>query len=381
MRIAYASTFDSRDVHNWSGTPYYMSKGLIDQGLVMDYIGPLKRKLPPFFKAKQVLNKYLTAQRESPRFNIFAAKYYSQQAEQLIKKLPVDAIISPLINPIAYLNCDQPIILWTDALYAGLVGFYPPFSTHSANTIREGNTITAQCLNRCALTVFSSDWAANTALQYYGVNKEKIKVIPFGANLEIYPSIAEIRTMIKTRKRDTIKLLFLAKSWERKGGDIVLSVARALHEAGESVQLTIVGYEPPGLNPRPPYVNCTGFISKHTPHGKMQLNRLIAETHFLFVPSRAEAYGIVFCEANAFAVPCLTTYVGGIGTIVKDNINGMTFALDASITTYCNYIMNLMHDYSQYEALALTSYNEFTLRLNWQSAAAEMKRLITQMIS
>lgn len=380
MRIAYTTTFDARDVHNWSGTPFHMSHALTNAGMEIDYIGSLKRKLPPFFKIRQAWQKYIGNQRESPRFNLTAAKYYSQQIAKKLQQFKVDAIVSPLINPIAYLDSKQPIVLWTDALYAALLGFYPPFNYHSARTIHQGNKMTTECLARCKLAIFSSDWAANSALELYGASREKVRVVPFGANIDSYPSLTEIRENIHQRATDKIKLLFLAKSWERKGGDVVLAVADALHQAGHAIELTIVGYQPPNLNPVPSYVKCLGFISKHTPEGKNRLRQLLAETHFLFVPSRAEAYGIVFCEANAFGVPCLTTCVGGIGTVVKNNVNGMTFGLDASIATYCDYIVNLMHDRKRYEELAFSSYHEFETRLNWKVAAASVKRMIEEVL-
>ena len=46
MRIAYTTTFDARDVHNWSGTPYHMAHAFSTEGTGVDYIGSLQRKLP-----------------------------------------------------------------------------------------------------------------------------------------------------------------------------------------------------------------------------------------------------------------------------------------------------------------------------------------------
>jgi glycosyltransferase involved in cell wall biosynthesis len=366
MKIAYTTTFNAEDVHSWSGAPFFMSNALKQTGLDIDYIGSLKRKLPPFFKVKQAWKQLACQQRESPRFNTYTANHYSRQLEHHLKNRQVDAILSPLINPIAYLNTNKPIALWTDALYSALVGFYPPFSTHSASTIKQGNEMTAACLSRLSLAIFCSDWAANSAIQLYGVSKEKVHVVPFGANIDSYPSYETIQSVIKLRDQHKIKLLFLAKSWERKGGDVVLAVAKALHDAGHPVELTIVGYNPPGLKTIPSYINALGYISKQDAAGKNRIQEILASSHFLFVPSRAEAYGIVFCEANAFGVPALTTHVGGIGTIIKDNINGMTFGLDASVATYCDYIVNLMQDRKRYEDMALAAYNEYVTRLNWQ---------------
>lgn len=378
MRIAYTTTFDANDVHNWSGTPYYMSHALKNANTDISYIGNLKRETEPFFKLKQTWNKFVCNQRISPRFNEYVAKHYSEQVAKQLANQSVDAIVSPLINPIAYLDSDKPIVLWTDALYGALVGFYQPFNHHSASTIQQGNTITQNCLSRASLAIFSSDWAANSAIELYGISKDKVRVVPFGANIVVKPKLDEVKQYIQARSHNKIKLFFLAKSWERKGGDIVLAVAKKLHESGHPVELTIVGYTPPNLEQHAGYVRCLGYISKHTPQGRERIQQLLAESHFLFVPSRAEAYGIVFCEANAFGVPCLTTHVGGIGTVVKDNVNGMTFGLDAPVDTYCNYIVNTLANREQYQQLALAAFNEFETRLNWQVAADSVVRMIKE---
>lgn len=380
MRIAYATTFDATDVHQWSGTPYYMSQAFARESAALTYIGSLQRKLPPFFKAKQIVKKYLANQRESPRFNITAAQHYSLQVAQRLKNLAADVVISPLVNPIAYLDCQQPIILWTDALYAALLGFYSPFSAHSAQTVAQGNLVTAACLARTRLALFSSEWAANSARELYGIEREKIKVVPFGANISSAPSYEDVQAYIQRRSTKNLNLLFLAKSWERKGGDTVIATTMALHAAGVPVTLNIIGFAPKDLPPLPDYIKPLGFISKHTQAGQQKIQQLLSETHFLFVPSRAEAYGIVFCEANAYGVPCLTTYVGGISSIIKDNINGMTFSLQATPQDYCNYILQTFGNPESYRQLALASYQEYNTRLNWQSAVEQAKGYIAEVL-
>lgn len=379
MKIAYATTFDAEDVHNWSGTPHYMSQAFASADHEVNYIGSLKRKLPFGFKVKQVASKWLSNQRESPRFNLTAAQAYSEQAAQQLSKLQTDVILAPQMNPIAFLDCKQPIVLWTDAVYSSLVGFYPAFNNHSSNTIRQGNVIAEASLSRCSLAIFSSDWAARAAIELYGVHRHKVKVVPFGANIQSNHSREDVADWIKARSQKTIKLLFIGKRFEQKGGPLVIKVAQALHEAGESVELTIVGCTPPNHEKLPSYIKCPGFISKRTPEGLAKITKLLEEAHLLFVPSQGEAYGIVFCEANAYGLPCLTTYVGGISTIVKDNVNGMTFALQAPVKEYCDYIVNLMRDRKRYEEMALASFHEYETRLNWSSAVNSVSKLIQEL--
>ena len=123
-----------------------------------------------------------------------------------------------------------------------------------------------------------------------------------------------------------------------------------------------------------------GFISKSTQEGKKKLNKLFEESHFLIVPSEAEAYGLVFCEANSFGVPAISRKLGGITTIIKDNINGITFEKNENKNEYINYIYHLMNNYDKYKKLCLSSFNEFKTRLNWDTAGEKVKELIEEVL-
>ncbi|MEW6305327.1 MAG: glycosyltransferase, partial [Verrucomicrobiota bacterium] len=105
------------------------------------------------------------------------------------------------------------------------------------------------------------------------------------------------------------------------------------------------------------------------------------QAHFLIVPSRAEAYGIVFCEASSFGIPSLTTNVGGIPTVVRDGLNGRTFPLDAPIDEYVAFIMRHMADRAAYRQLAMTTFGEFSSRLNWRSAGEAILSHLEQAMS
>lgn len=380
MKIAFTTAFNAQDIRAWSGTPFYMAKAFESQAIHLDYIGSLERKITLPFKIKRTFKKLL-GQKESLTYNPVLLKHYAKQVADKLRELDTHIVFAPILDPLFYLECEQPIIFWTDALYANLLGFYPGSHNNTSSSILNTHALTEKCLARARLAIFSSEWAARCAIERYGADQKKIKVVPFGANIDNSFDFTEIKTIIHSRSRHIIKLLFLGKNWYRKGGDTVLNVAKALHAAGHAVELTIVGCVPPAHEILPTYVKCLGYISKHTTAGMTTIFDLLCDTHFLFVPSRAEAYGIVFCEANAFGVPCLTSCVGGIATVVKNNINGMAFSLDTLIPTYCAYITDLMHHYARYEELALSAFNEYKTRLNWNTATKTVKALMQEAIT
>ena len=57
---------------------------------------------------------------------------YARQIARQLAKLDVDIVFSPQSpnsQPIAYLDCRQPIVTWTDAPWAAVVDFYPEYSS------------------------------------------------------------------------------------------------------------------------------------------------------------------------------------------------------------------------------------------------------------
>lgn len=374
MKISFITTYDALDVHNWSGIAYYFSKSLEKDDVKLDYVGNLQSKESMLFQGKGLFYKFRGLKYLQDRDPSFG-KYYAAQVSKRISSYS-DVVLSPGTIPIAYLHNRNPKVFYTDATFAGMLGFYDTFSNLCAESIKFGHELEQRALSSSSLAIYSSDWAAKTALDNYEVDPQKVKVVPFGANFESSISFNEVKSLISKRPRKICRLLFLGVDWERKGGDLALKIAKALNGAGLQTELHIAGVKSLPFKNLPEFVIDHGFISKATTVGRNALERLLYESHFLVLPTKAEAYGCVFCEANSFGVPNIATEVGGIPTIVKENVNGKLFPLSATENAYSNYILGLFNDYSSYEKLALSSFNEYRRRLNWTIAGNSVLELI-----
>jgi glycosyltransferase involved in cell wall biosynthesis len=89
---------------------------------------------------------------------------------------------------------------------------------------------------------------------------------------------------------------------------------------------------------------------------------------------------MVFGEANAFGVACLSTDVGGIPTIIQNDVNGKSFPISANSSAYSTYIEDLFANYSCYQELALSSFHQYESRLNWQTAVKNVKDLMQTLL-
>jgi glycosyltransferase involved in cell wall biosynthesis len=391
MKLAWVSVYNAEDPNVYDGRGYYLPLSLKNQSVFVEYVGSLTipKIYQPYFYVKRHLsyNRFIKSKNKKSFYvneSTLLLKNYANQISKKMSKLSnLDVVCSGVVHgsqPIAYLECDRPIVIWTDATFLSTLDFYPGYFKNEIckESMRDGIANDRAAFNRCSLAIFPSQWAAQEAIEQYQLPPSKVKVVPFGANLYCDRKLEDIKSIVDSRTPDKIKLLFLGVDWYRKGGDTAFEIAKELNNAGFPTELTIVGCQPSLDEPLPDFVRCLGYLSNATQEGRMQLDKVLAESHFLVVPSRAETFGHVFCEASSFGLPSITTNIGGIPTAVRNDLNGRTFSKDASITEYCDYICNLFSNFSRYKALCLSSFNEYKTRLNWNVAGRNVKQLLVE---
>jgi len=398
MRLAYVTTYDVLDISSWMktehqagnrGTAYHLAKNLENQSIGIDYINSVNRvsaakKKPPLsIRIKYKFYSKFSKKRYEGWADPSLVREYASQISSRLFDLNSDVVLSPeniSILSFAYLKCKQPLVAWVDTSLAGLINFYPSFSNFCNETKKNIYAVEKAALEQCQLIIFPSDWAAQVVIKTYGIEPSKIKVITGGSNLECDRTNEDINNIVESKTQTPCRLLFIGVDWFRKGGDIAFEVVKQLNELGLITELVVLGCQPIATEPLPSFVKTIKFINKYTNDGLNQMNKLFCESHFLIMPSRAETYGRVLGEANSFGLPCLTTNVGGIPSIIRDDLNGKTFSLNASISEYCNYIFSRMTNYQEYKRLAYSSFNEYQSRLNWTVAVQTGKQLIRDLV-
>ncbi|MBE9179729.1 glycosyltransferase family 4 protein [Oculatella sp. LEGE 06141] len=378
MKLAYVTVYDASDIRKWSGSAHYITKALEQQAIEVVYVGSLREYQAYFFKAKQLFYQRVLGKNYHRDREPSILKHYAKQVAHQLNSLNVDVVFSTGTVPICYLECDRPVVVWTDCTYAGMVDFYPRWSNLCRESLINGNQMEQRALSNCQLALFTSQWAAQTAKDHYAIADSNIKVVPFGANIECDRTLEDVRGLVQRRSKQTCKLLFLGVDWYRKGGDLAVQVAQALNDQGLPTELTIVGCTPPA--DVPDFVTVKGFISKATQDGRDAIDQLLAESHFLLFPSRAECYGVVVAEANSFGVPVVASNVGGIPTAVQTGKNGIAVPLDTFVAEACRFILEAMNHFTHYEELADSAFIEYESRLNWQVAGKTVREYLEGLV-
>ncbi|MBC8125590.1 MAG: glycosyltransferase family 4 protein [Gloeobacteraceae cyanobacterium ES-bin-144] len=374
MNVAYTTHFSAGNVHSWSGSIYYMRKSLVGGGCTLETIDNLKEKGRVSGRVMELAYKSLLGKTFLRYRRPSTLDSYARQVEEALAGRNLDVVFSPSCFPIARMKPGLPTVFWSDASFAGMIDFYPYTTNLCKRTLREGHLTEQNALDRCSLAIFASDWAAQTTLENYKVDPSKIKVVPYGANIDEDRSLEQVENSLLLRPKSRCQLLFIGVEWQRKGGDIVLETAIELNRRGVPTTLHIVGCEPP--EETPDFVIRHGFVSKKSPDGRKKLDKLLSESHFLIVPSRAECYGLVFAEASSYGLPSLAAEVGGIPTVVRQDVNGRLFPLSARGTDYADYLVKLMNDPAAYRHLAIGAHAEYENRLNWRVAGNSVVQMM-----
>ena len=373
MKIAYCTFGKAGDIRAWSGLDYHIVKSLgMQENVEVVYIDELSTKRN---KNLQIVEKILvklvrifTGKIYDSGRTISLAKFYAKQIE---KRIPsdVDVVFAPTSILMTYLKTDKIKVFYTDAEFVGMLNYYDSFANLSPLTISQGVKIEEDAINNCDLVLYASDWAANGAKKNYKItNPEKIKVVPFGANMEFVERTEnEVLQIVESKDTNICNLLLVGVEWKRKGCDLAVKIAKLLHERGVKVRLDIVGIKNPPIE-LPEYIVSHGFVSKATQDGKNKINNLFENAHFFILPTQAECFGVVYSEAASFALPSLTTNTGGVPTAVKDGVNGKIFELSANENEYADFIEKMLISPEEYRKFCVSSYNYYKTQLNWNVA-------------
>ena len=376
MNISYISVFDASDIKSGSGTDYYIPKAMIAQSASLTYISNLERKNKYFHKGKEWFYRKFLSEKYLIDRSPTVLRGYAEQIKKRAEGIKTDVFLSYSSIPVTYLDAGAPVIFWADANFADMIDYYPYFTGLSEETIRNGNLMEKQSINNAAYAVYSSEWARQGAIKHYGADPEKVKVIPYGANIDNDYSVEDIKNLVNSKSKDVCKLLFIGVEWYRKGGKRAVEIVKYLNDNGVKAELAIVGVTPDDGEELPDYVKVYGFISKKTPEGKKLLEDLISGSHFLVLPTLADCTPIVYCEFSSFGIPSITNDTGGVSSVVADNVNGKLFPVDSPAEQYGEYIISMFTDHEKYMDMALSSFNEYKTRLNWDYAGRKMKELI-----
>lgn len=365
MRFILLHHGDTTSEQLWSGIPLNIMNGLRAQGHEVIPVDNLKPNTTLRGRIKGVVYRKLFKKLYLVNRDLHTSARRAADANRRIAAIDkIDAIIAPQIGDVPFLVTDAPIVTVHDATWIQLLDYYPGYERrgYAKETLQGGIAMDKTGLKRAAHSIFASHWAAESAHKDYGIPKAKLSVAPMGANLTRTPSGLDCENFLKMRGVGACKFLFLGKEWHRKGGDIAVSILSELERRGVRVELHVVGCTPEGALPA--FVRAHGSLWKTEPSQAEQLEEIFRTSDFFILPTRAECFGLAFCEAAAYGLPVVATATGGVSEVVSPDWS-IAQRPPVSIPDYADWLVAHYCDRDAYARASRAARAAFERRLNW----------------
>lgn len=377
-RIAFLTALTLQDRRSsWRITNRYMTAALQKYcGDVVD-IGPIDIPELPLGKAVNKATRLLLKKGYMYYHSFYFAKRYAKLLAKKLEGQSFDLIFGPsCATEVAFLETGIPIVLTEDAHFGVLLNYYAQFSNLLKRSVYEANMLEGMGLRNASLALYPSDWAAHSARDIYQLDEGKVHTVPYGTNIDAPPPPEVAR---RRKKSDACKLFFIGVDWERKGGEIAFETLLELEKLGINAHLTVCGCIPPPQL-RHERLRIIPFLDKKIESQRQEMESLFETSDFLFLPTRGDAYGMVFCEASSFGLPSITTDTGGVSGAVREGENGFLLPPQARGKEYAELIARVYQDDQLYAALVTSSRAAFEERLNWDAWGLSVARLIQHML-
>lgn len=372
IRIGYISPANPFDRKALSGTPYKIGETLRSIGAELVWIQVKQSKAYKLYdKICRLFNKIFP--------NKILVSHTALGATLLSKSLDLnqikemDLLFSPLSSD-ALFNIDKhilppPIMYLSDATFERMVGYY--FHNLYGWNIKEGNKVEQKAQDISSQLIFSSDWAASSAIEFYHQPASKVHVIEFGANIDDKDIVK--KTFVYN---GTLHLLFLGVDWVRKGGDLAVEACKELNEMSIKSVLHVVGIRNLSSEIKSlPFVDYVGFLDKNNQEDYNKLISLIRMCHCLLLPTKAECAGIAFCESSANGLPAFSHVTGGVRNYVEDGVNGYLLPLGSTGKDFANKIKECLQS-GELERMSLSATELYKQKLNWKVWGEKVEKLI-----
>lgn len=248
--------------------------------------------------------------------------------------------------------------------------------------------------------VASTREEADDLVRFCGADPDRVHVVAPGVDLAAFaplePAAGETTAQARRALRERLGLpverpvvLFAGRVQLLKGPDVLVRAlgvladrARAAGDDADVPTLVVLG----GASGRPTAVRelealahqegVTEHLVVRPPVSRAELADWYRAADVVAVPSHSESFGLVAAEAQACGTPVVAAAVGGLCTVVVDDVSGV-LVMDHEPVTWAEVLGDLLADPARRDRLAAGA-RRASERFSWDRAAAAMLDVYAQ---
>lgn len=359
----FVCKWDKDKKKTWSGTPYSLREALsayfdiVDCEIQLNFFQKVIAKLFSFriYRGKLISLSYI--------FNPYYMNLLRKKAKKGIKKFSGKHVLeigdyfsdnSHNISVYQDLCIDYVLFLQKNnpEIYEVCGHFYP------SNILIDRNRKQVEFYKNCDHIFVMGKWLEDFLMDRY---HEKITYVGAGYNAGYN------NYQVDLTKKQKNKFLFVGRDFIRKGGDIVLEAFRKAKKKRVDLELYIAGNsdvcEEEG-------VKVLGDI----PNDKIGYYYNLCDV--LCMPSRFEAFGIVFVEALYFGLPVIAADAFEMQAIVQDGQNGLLLK-DYNADELSELMLEIFEREDIFENV-IRDRNKVVSNYSWASVAQKMYKKLKE---
>ncbi len=380
MRIAFVSDVDPYDRAAFSGSTYQILQIILATGAKVEVVGPVMEKWRFNAIRLSTIPYRLMGQGVAWPKHPFLIQPCAQEVDAAARRLKPDVIFSPGSSAIAYSNFLKPTIFWSDAPFAAMVDYYPwsQFQNLTPESRHYGMQADTRAVRYSAASIYRSSWGRDVAIDAHQADPARAHVLALPGNLFRRWSLEEIEQLVPGRLKSPWKIFFSGVDWVRKGGDHAIAIINELVALGQPCEMHVAGVTPPPealAKARFP-LHVLGRLNLNHSDNRIILCNLLQESTFFVVPSKAEALGLVFCEALSAGVPAVGRATGGVPDAVMDGRTGFLIQDGEAPSVMAKRMFNAGRDPKIYASMATTSWTEWNARFANSAVISKLTKII-----
>jgi glycosyltransferase involved in cell wall biosynthesis len=120
------------------------------------------------------------------------------------------------------------------------------------------------------------------------------------------------------------------------------------------------------------------MLRKDVPEEAAELWQLFETSDFFILPTRAEAFGIVFAESAAYGLPVMASDTGGVLEAVRGEW-GITPPPGAPASVYADWAVKVFRDRAEYKRLSSLARTSYETDLNWPAFCRHLVQVVAAM--
>ena len=312
--IGFGVLWNRDRASTWSHTPLSLLHGLEATGPVADlgFDDALRRWAYLLAHLRIRDGRLTTTWQSSQRVMAAAAKSIQQQADvQAVDAIVTVGDLGTFDRP-TYIVMDLSYDLLEREIEQGNEQAAAQFNRLSEQVRRENRQRQYSIFDEAAGLLTMSQWCATSLVEDTGLPESKVHVVHPGANAAP-TSVRDVESRVPSA-------LFVGRDFHRKGGELTLRAVERMRADGVELGLTIMGPDDWPLDePCPTWVDFRG------PQPLEAVGAAMADHTVFVLPTRFEAFGIVFAEALLAGTPAVGPARFAVPEIVRDGVDGATF--------------------------------------------------------